>query len=150
VPAASSTLSFWHTFAFESATNCFDAGTLEVSIDGGNTWATVPDAAFTAGGFNGTVRADFGNPIGGQRAWCHGTIGAMTQVTVNLSSFMPATDVKLRWHAADDVSFSVTGWFVDSVTLANVGTAGTCSSNVFIFGDGFETGNTSNWSGTNP
>lgn len=150
VPQAGSTLSFWHTFAFENATQCFDAGTLEASIDGGATWTTVPDAAFTAGGFNGTVRADFDSPIGGQRAWCHGTIGAMTQVTANLSSFMPATDVRLRWHAADDESIQATGWFVDSVTLANVGTAGSCSSNVFIFGDGFETGNTSNWSGTNP
>jgi lysyl endopeptidase len=150
VPQATSTLSFWHTFAFESTTNCFDAGTLEVSTNGGITWTVVPDAAFTAGGFNGTVRADFSNPLGGKRAWCNGTIGAMTQVTVNLSSFMPATDVKLRWHAADDVSVEATGWFVDSVTLANVGAAGTCSSNVFIFGDGFESGNTSNWSGTNP
>src|SRR6185295_1130890 len=52
-----------------------------------------------------------------------------THVTVNLSSFMPATDVKLRWHAGDDSSFEVTGWFVDSVTLSNVGTASSCTPN---------------------
>ncbi len=151
VPQASSTLSFWHTFAFENASQCFDAGTLEVSTDGGGTWTVVPDAAFTAGLFNGTVRADTDNPIGGKRAWCHGTIGPMTQVTVNLSSFMPATDVKLRWHAGDDLSIQATGWFVDSVTLSNVGTASTCTSgSSLIFTDGFESGNTSAWGFTWP
>ncbi len=128
VPQASSTLSFWHTYAFESATSCFDAGTLEISTNGGSTWTVVPDAAFTAGGFTGTVSASFSNPIGGKRAWCNGTIGAMTQVNVNLSSFVGASDAKLRWHEGDDSSAAATGWFVDSVTLANVGTASTCTS----------------------
>jgi hypothetical protein len=127
-PQAGSTLSFWHTFAFENATNCFDAGSLEVSTNGGTSWMVMPDANFTAGGHNGTVRADFSSPIGGQRAWCNGTIGAMTQVTANLGSFSSSSNVKLRWHAADDVSVEATGWFVDSVTLSNVGIAGTCST----------------------
>ena len=127
-PQASSTLSFWHTFAFENATQCFDAGSLEVSTNGGGSWAVMPDANFTAGGFNGTVRADFSNPMGGQRAWCNGTIGAMTQVTANLGSFSSFPDVKLRWRAADDVSIEATGWFVDSVTLSDIAIGGTCSS----------------------
>ncbi len=128
VPQASSTLSFWHTYAFESATSCFDAGTLEISTNGGTTWTVVPDAAFTSGGFTGTVSTSFSNPIGGKRAWCNGTIGAMTQVNVNLSSFVGAANAKLRWHEGDDTSAAATGWFVDSVTLANVGTAGSCTS----------------------
>jgi hypothetical protein len=131
VPQAGSTLSFWHTFAFETngaGTACYDAGTLEISTNGGSTWSVVPDAAFTAGGFNGTVNTSFSNPLAGLRAWCQGTIGAMTQVTVNLASFVGATDAKLRWHAGDDSSFNATGWFVDSVTLSNVGTASSCTS----------------------
>src|SRR6185295_10246256 len=64
VPQASSTLSFWHTFRFEgTVAQCFDAGTLEVSTNGGSTWSVVPDAAFTAGLFNGTA-GTFSNPIG--------------------------------------------------------------------------------------
>ena len=149
-PGASSTLSFWHTFAFEDGADCFDAGTLEVSTNGGSTWSVVPDVAFTAGGFNGTVRADSGNPLGGKRAWCHGTIGPMVHVTANLGSFMPATDVKLRWHAAEDQSVEATGWFFDSVTLANVGVAGACT-NGLIFTNGFETGTLNPpWSGAFP
>jgi len=153
VPQASSTLSFWHTFAFETngaGTACYDGGTLEISTNGGSTWSVVPDAAFTAGGFNGTVNTNFSNPILGLRAWCQGTIGAMTQVTVNLASFVGASDVKLRWHEGDDSSAQATGWFVDSVTLSNVGSASTCSAANILFNDGFESGDLSAWSSHNP
>ncbi|HKI02267.1 MAG TPA: hypothetical protein VKK31_09820 [Thermoanaerobaculia bacterium] len=145
VTGTSTLLSFWHTFAFESAANCFDAGVLEVSTNGGGAWSPVPDAAFTAGGYNGTVRADFMNPLGGRRAWCSGTIGAMTQVNVNLGAFA-GPNTKLRWLEGDDSSAEATGWFVDSVTVSDVGV---CTANA-IFSDGFESGNTSAWSGVSP
>jgi lysyl endopeptidase len=124
---STTTVSFWHTFAFESATSCFDGGTLESSVDGGLTWLVLPDSAFTSGGFNGVVSSAFSNPIGGKRAWCNGTIGPMTQVNVSLAGFAGQT-VKLRWHAGDDSSTIAIGWFVDSVTINNAGTAGVCSA----------------------
>ncbi|HXU45134.1 MAG TPA: hypothetical protein VN783_06385 [Thermoanaerobaculia bacterium] len=127
VAQAGTTLSFFHTFAFEgSVANCFDAGTLEISTDGGTVWTVVPDANFTAGGFNGTVNGGFSNPLAGKRAWCSGTIGALTQVTASLASFS-GQSFKLRWHEGDDVSINATGWFVDSVSLGNVGSAGPCT-----------------------
>jgi hypothetical protein len=145
---ASTTLSFWHTFAFEAnGTSCFDAGTLEVSTNGGSTWTVVPDAAFTAGGFTGTVSTGFSNPLGGKRAWCAGTIGSMTRVNVNLGAFA-GPNVKLRWQEGDDSSAEATGWFIDSVSVANVGMC-SASSNV-IFGDGFESGNLGAWSAFTP
>ena len=143
---AGTILSFWHTFAFESATSCFDGGTLEISTDGGSTWTVLPDAAFTAGGFNGTVSTGFSNPIGGKRAWCNGTIGTMTQVTADLSAFVSA-NTKLRWHEGDDSSVQATGWLVDSV---NVASAATCSAANSLFNDGFESGDLSAWSSHNP
>jgi hypothetical protein len=146
---ASSILTFWHTFAFEgSVAQCFDAGTLEITTNGGQAWTVVPDAAFTAGGFNGTASSCCDNPIGGKRAWCSGTIGAMTQVTVNLSSFAGQT-ARLRWHEGDDFTVQGTGWFVDTVNLSNVQLPSVCSSGG-IFSDGFESGNTGAWSGTFP
>ena len=127
---ASTTLSFYHTYAFEGSTaTCYDGGTLEISTDGGTNWTVVPDAAFTAGLFTGTVNTGFANPIGGKRAWCGGTIGAMTQVTVNLGgTYSGQANSKLRWHEGDDSSANVTGWYVDSVTIANAQTAGSCTT----------------------
>ena len=152
VPEASSTLTFWHTYAFETngaGTQCYDAGTLEISTNGGGSWSVVPDAAFTAGGFNGTVNTSFSNPLAGKRAWCQGTVGAMTQVNVNLGGFVGSSDAKLRWHEGDDSSLQATGWYVDSVTLNNVGTAGACSQG--LFANGFEEGLIYGpWSGFTP
>jgi hypothetical protein len=126
-PQADSMLSFWHTYKFDDVYICYDGGTLEISTDGGGSWTVLPDAAFTAGGFNGTVNEFYGNPLGGKRAWCNGSIGPMTQVTASLAAFAGATDVKLRWHEGDDISNAYTGWYIDSVTLSNVGLASTCS-----------------------
>jgi hypothetical protein len=128
------TLSFFHTFAFEGTiAQCFDAGTLESSPNG-TTWTVVPDAAFTAGLFNGTVNGGFSNPLAGKRAWCAGTIGAMTQVTVNLGGTFSGQNLFFRWNEGDDSSAQVTGWFVDSVTFNNAGVAGACASPVDLLG----------------
>lgn len=133
---ASSSLSFWHTYAFEgSTTTCYDAGTLEVSTDGGSSWSVVPDGAFVSGGFTGTANANFSNPIGGRRAWCAGSIGSMTQVQVNLGGTWSGQTIRLRWHEGDDSSARATGWYVDSVTFSNVagGTCTTSASDVRFF-----------------
>ena len=137
---ANTTLSFFHTYAFEgSVSSCYDAGTLEISTDAGATWGVVPDAAFTAGGFTGTVNSGFSNPLGGKRAWCAGTVGAMTQVSVNLGAYA-GQSFQVRWNAGDDSSAKATGWYVDSVTINNTGVASVCStgSNDLIFADGFD------------
>jgi hypothetical protein len=137
---ANTTLSFFHTYAFEgTVAQCYDAGTLEISTNAGSTWSVVPDAAFTAGGFTGTVNASFSNPLAGKRAWCAGTVGAMTQVNVNLGAYAGQA-FQLRWHQGDDSSAGATGWYVDSVTINNAGTASMCTTgtNDFIFVDGFD------------
>lgn len=136
---SNSTLSFFHTYDFEFGnSNCYDSGTLEISTNGGTSWSVMPDAAFTAGVFNGTS-ATGTNPNSGKRAWCDGAVGPMTQVSVNLGAFSGQT-ANLRWTAGDDVSIANTGWFVDSVTINNVGTAGVCSNVPIevLYADGFE------------
>ncbi len=115
---AGMTLSFWHTYAFDGDVFlCYDAGTLETSTDGGSTWTVFPAAAFRSGGFTGTASPFYDNPIRGLPAWCGGTIGAMTQVIADLSSFA-GKNLQLRWHEGDDFVASVVGWYVDSVSVA--------------------------------
>jgi hypothetical protein len=143
-PQAGSMLTFWHTYAFEGTSTCYDGGTLEVSMAGGP-WSVVPDAAFQEGGFTNTVSSSFSNPLGGKRAWCGGTIGPMTRVTVSLASYA-GSSIQLRWHEGDDSSTAGTGWYVDSATVANVGA---CSANI-LFNDGFESGDLGAWSGKTP
>lgn len=125
---ASTTLSFWHTYDFEgTVTTCYDGGTLEISTDGGTNWSVVPDAAFTAGGFTGTVNSCCANPIAGRRAWCDGTIGTFSQVQVNLASFAGQT-ARIRWREGDDSSLVATGWNVDTIAINNAGSASSCAT----------------------
>ncbi len=124
---ANTTLSFFHTFSFEfSSATCWDGGTIEISTDGA-TWNTMPDANFTAGLFNGTINS--GNPMGALRGYCGGTIGAMTQVSINLGSFAGQT-VRIRWREGDDDNTIATGWFIDSVTITNAGQPTSCVAGV--------------------
>jgi len=116
-----------------------------VSTNGGASWSVMPDAAFQEGGFTGTVNAGFSSPLAGKRAWCSGAIGPMTRVTVDLTSFA-GSPLQLRWHEGDDQSIAATGWYVDSVSVANVGV---CSANG-LFYDGFESGDLGAWGGKAP
>ncbi len=147
---STTTLSFWHTFDLEgTVAQCYDAGTLEISTNGGGSWAVVPDAAFTAGGFNGTVNGCCSNPLAGKRAWCSGTIGPMTQVTANLAAYNGQI-ARLRWQEGDDSSVQDIGWFVDSVTVNNAALPTVCVTGG-LFYSGFETGIlVPPWAGASP
>jgi hypothetical protein len=144
VPQAGTLLSFWHTYSFDDSAGCYDAGILQVSTNGGN-WSTMPDAAFRWGSFNGTVYNGYSNGYAGSRAWCHGTIGPMTLVQVDLSTYA-GTPIQLRWIESDDALIGFTGWYVDDVTVAN---ATACRDNP-LFSDSFENGGLAAWTGTTP
>ncbi len=123
------TVSFWHTYQFHGAAlACPDGATLEITKDGGATWTVVPEAWFTAGAYNGRISAST-NPLAGKFAWCNGTLGAMTQVVVNLGAD-PALlnrDVQLRWHQGDDAAIAGAGWYVDTVRVQNAQIVGVCA-----------------------
>ena len=127
---ASTTLAFWHTYRFEGpSSTCHDGGTLEYTVDGGASWAVLPDADIPAGGFTGTVSGS-GNPLAGRRAWCGGVITTMTPVTVNLGTDanLLGRMIQIRWHEGDDVSTGATGWYVDTVTLTNAQNGTVCAT----------------------
>jgi hypothetical protein len=123
---STTTMSFYHTYSFEGTSTCYDGGTLEYSTNG-TTWTVIPDSYFTSGGFNGTVSSSYGNPIGGKRAWCGGTIGNMTQVNLNLGALAGNT-IYLRFHAGEDSSYANTGWYVDTIRINNAGTQTSCQT----------------------
>jgi hypothetical protein len=124
------TLSFWHTWQFEgTVAQCYDAGTLEYTINNGVSWNVVPDADFAAGVFNGTANSTSSNPIGGKRAWCSGTLGAFVAVTVNLGldANLVNKTIQIRWHEGDDAALPSQGWYVDAVAVNNAQTGGPCN-----------------------
>ncbi len=86
----------------------YEGAYLESSVDGGTTWAYVPDALFTRGGYYGTMFNTWGNPMSTTKdSWtyyninqaycynCHDSPWKAQQV--NLDSFIGYSDVKFRW-----------------------------------------------------
>jgi hypothetical protein len=63
-------------------------------------------------------------------AWCGGTIGTMTQVSVNLGGDVDLLNktVQIRWHEGNDSGTVSTGWYVDSVVVSNAQVAGVCTA----------------------
>jgi hypothetical protein len=116
-----SRLTFWHRFQLEHG---FDGGVLEVSRDGGTTWADVTTSgAFIEGGYTGTISS--GNTIGGRPAWTGGPEDAaaapMTRVVVDLGGFA-GEDVLIRWRlGTDELSFPPgQGWWIDDVEITGI------------------------------
>jgi subtilisin family serine protease len=123
----STTLTFQHTYGFDNASICHDGGTLEyASGPGYGIWNGVPDAWFTANGFNGNISVCCGNRIGGRRAWCH-SVPDWTEVSLSLGA-LDGKSVKFRFRESDDLTGSGNGWYVDSVTIGSTGTAAVCST----------------------
>jgi hypothetical protein len=113
-PVAGSVLTFWHRFTTESG---WDGGRLEVSTDGGSTWAQVPGSAFLSGAYNGTTSGTYGNPIPGP-AWTGtgGSGNSFLEVRVDMTAYA-GSNVRVRWALGTDSSVTGEGWWVDSVSL---------------------------------
>ncbi|MEM7351819.1 MAG: trypsin-like peptidase domain-containing protein [Acidobacteriota bacterium] len=145
-----SVLTFWHHFDTELN---WDGGVLEYSTDGGTTWfdildgdgAGVPANAdrFLAGGYTAALNTSL-NPLGGRQAW-HGDSSGFQEVIVDLADFN-GESVRFRWRMGCDASVDDVGWWVDDPRIFS----GSECVGGFVFGDGFESGNTSAWSSSIP
>jgi hypothetical protein len=108
------TLSFWHRYQIEEN---FDGAVLEISTDGGGTWADL-GPYITANGYTGTISTNYQNPLGGQEAWT-GDRTEWTEVTVDLGSFT-GQNINIRWRLGSDRMVGAKGWYIDDVRIASV------------------------------
>jgi cell division septation protein DedD len=94
--------------------NTFDGGVLEVSIDDGPFQDIVAaGGSFDRGGYNGTISACCGNPLGGRNAWT-GSSGGFIETDVGLPQ---GHTIVLRWRMGTDSSVSGQGWRIDTVQI---------------------------------
>ena len=118
--SSTSRLIFWHWFVLEGG---FDGGVLEVSTDGGTTWADVGPGSFVEGGYNGTISTEWGSRIGGRDAWTDlsASIRIQSRVEVNLGAFA-GPDRLVRWRFVGDPVEGTPGisWSIDDVSFTNL------------------------------
>jgi hypothetical protein len=148
VGAGNFSISLTHRYQFEGGipadpTN-WDGAVLEISTDGGSTWASIGGAAY-----DGTINGASGNPLEGEAAFVGTSIGypSMMADTIALGTTYANQTVRIRFRIGTDGAAGAAGWEIDSVALAGADTPfamivpqGTsCSpTSPIVFGDGFE------------
>lgn len=117
----------WRNMENSGSTECWDAGILEISLNGG-AFTQVPAAQIQLGGYNGLIRTS-SNPLSGLQGWCNQV--EYEKVVVDLSSY-EGQNAQFRFRIGSDSSVGREGWYIDDVAVKG------CSDTDVIFADGFE------------
>jgi hypothetical protein len=126
---AQPTLQFFSKRDLEpSGGGCFDAGVLEYSDNGGQTWVLVGGDNLQTNPYTGPVSQGSDNPLAGLDAWC-GTQD-WTRTVVDLRG-LEGRDLQFRFRLGTDFSVARNDWLIDDVVVQSCQTEG-------IFADGFE------------
>lgn len=106
-------LSFWHRFGFEDT---YDGGVIEVSSDGGATWADVTAVGgfFEKFGYNGTSSA-----LNSRPAFTNLSPTTMSETVVNLGALAGKT-INIRFRAKTDANSGSIGWRLDDVRFTDI------------------------------
>ncbi len=108
---AGSSLSFWHSYNLESG---FDGGVVEISTNA-STWTDLGSNA-TQNGYSMTISSSYQSPLSGRHAFS-GSSSGFIQTIIPLTNFA-GRSIYLRFREADDNSTSVSGWWVDDITVS--------------------------------
>jgi bacillopeptidase F (M6 metalloprotease family) len=133
---ASPQLTFQSKFDIEDD---WDKGELQISTDGGGSWARVPmiypGASTHTNDACGLGTGDFFT----------GLQSVFTTYSADLSTWA-GQGIKLRWLFSSDGAVEETGWWIDNISITDVAVPSACNSTEGIFSDGFESGDTWAWS----
>ncbi len=127
VNSASAVVAFRNNYNLDSSGGeFFDGGVLEVSSPNINAgvFTDITDPAvggsFIAGGYDGMISSDLGNPLGGRMAWS-GNSGGYIFTVVNLPPNVNGQTIQLRFRLGSDSGGSSTGvWRIDSMSFSGV------------------------------
>ena len=116
IPSGESTyLRFDHAYGFEDDDQAaYDGGVLEYSTDGGSSWLDA-GSLITDNGYNGTIGAGGGNPLGGREGFVRESNGYISS-RVDLSP-LAGQSVRFRFRIGEDSTGYDYGWFVDDVRV---------------------------------
>lgn len=133
------TLRFQNRQYFETPNTdgrCWDAGILEVSTNGGSSWAQVPGAAMLTDPYDNVIwnNTPGNNPItldyGATQAWCDPGQDFLNSVVV-LDSYAGQT-VNFRWRLGSDSAAGNEGWTIDDVKVQSCEATTTPDAEVYL------------------
>ncbi len=114
VVSNNSSLTFWHTYDFESS---YDGGNVKMSKNGGALTLITPQ-----GGYPGVLSTNYDNPLGGQNAYVSSS--NWVNAFFDLSNLLNIGDVvKFQFDFGVDNSIQYKGWYIDDLSFTGVGIA---------------------------
>jgi hypothetical protein len=129
-------LQFWNQQSLKTGGGgCYDGAIVEVSTDGGSNWTQLANANLLTDPYDGAVSGGFGNPLGGDQAWC-GDPQAYLNSVVDIAAYAGQT-VKFRFDLGHDRFAHRTNpaWAIDDIKVQGCGQSAPLD---VIFEDGFE------------
>lgn len=112
----------------ENGANCWDAGALEITTDGGSNWTQLIDEILLDE-YTGTVSGNT-NPLAGQPGWCN--LQDFTRALADLNNFAGET-VQFRFRLGTDGSVGEEGWYLDDFQVQSCP-----AGSEVVLDDGFE------------
>jgi large repetitive protein len=115
-------VTFTHRYLFEhSDGTAFDGGVIEVSTDGGATWADVLDLGVDPG-YGEILTSDSGNPLGGRLAFTGESSGYPSTTTARLDfgTQLAGKTFQLRFRIGTDQAVGGDGWEIDDVAFEGI------------------------------
>lgn len=103
---SNSFLSFWHSFDTEAT---WDGGTVEISLDNGDTWTDL-GPLFTKNGYNSTINENPGQPA------FSGNSGGYIESVIDLGAYADEFAF-IRFNMYCDYAAGGEGWYIDDISL---------------------------------
>ncbi|MBX2940140.1 MAG: M36 family metallopeptidase [Ferruginibacter sp.] len=116
LPSTPLQLSFWHWYNMESG---FDGGVVEISLNGGSTWADIGPANFIQNGYNRTMNSTAAAPLASRLAFS-GNSSNFIRSVVDLTPYANENNVKIRFRSCTDLSITAHGWYVDDIFIKKI------------------------------
>lgn len=126
----------------DNGPECWDAGIVEISTDGGSNWTQLLDPVVDPD-HDGIVTSGSSSPLAGRPGWC-GDPRPWMRFVADLDSYAGST-VQFRFRLGTDVAVSHPGWDIDDVRIQSC-----VAGEPPFFADDFESGDTTAWSVTTP
>jgi hypothetical protein len=112
---------FTHVHAFESsATDDFDGGVVEISLDGGGSWQDVSTVGTIA--YTGTLSNLGGNPLGGRQAFTRRNPShpSADHVSIDFGTNLAGKSFLLRFRIGTDANAGAEGWDIDEIAFGGI------------------------------
>jgi hypothetical protein len=113
---------FAHTYALEGDSSAlFDGGVVELSSDGGASWADASTFGVDPG-YDGPLFIGSDNPLGGRNAYSgfSAKFPDRSQVVLNFGTQLAGRAVQVRFRLGTDAAVAFAGWDIDDIDVSGI------------------------------